>query len=458
MDSEASASGASSARSTENRLAKHINFHCLQCGSKLHLTSFPRLTDFVLACPCCCRKAQYNLHTLLDEALESAARTGSLTELSAALQLGADVDVRVNWKGFEMSPAAVTVAARKPQRYALLRRLIDEKADLDVHDHRDRTLLMNAIYHDDGKLFRLLIEGGANPHMPSDYGCRMFPIHAVFVTKRHHPNLDILQTLLDLGCSPQAVDGQGNPVLKYAAQSGDHISMALIMRALNWHLHAPDCLRPRKLADLLHSSHPSPRHKPPPFTHDLAHPPPAHRPSASSAEAEDEPATATPLGKRPSPRADQSLEHLRGVWEGTGESTGDNSLSSPSSSDAPPVNHASGRALTEYMTLEAAGELSPREQSSPTGPPSPQGSCGSAAIDEMDDDADAPMGVHASDAPSPPCDRPPLRCTADASVQRQPCADGAAFQQHTPPRKRTKPGYAANGGGKAASSSEDRNS
>lgn len=67
---------------------------------------------------------------------------------------------------------------------------------------------MNAIFHDDTKLFRLLIEGSANPHMPSDYGCRMFPIHAVFVTKRGHPNLDILQTLLDMGCSPQ-VGGRG---------------------------------------------------------------------------------------------------------------------------------------------------------------------------------------------------------------------------------------------------------
>jgi len=95
------------------------------------------------------------------------------------------------------------VAARRPQRYAILRRLIEERADLDVHDHRDRTLLVNAIVHDDHKLFRLLIDGGANPHMPTEFGARMLPIHAVFMTKRQHPNLDILQSLLDLGCSPQ---------------------------------------------------------------------------------------------------------------------------------------------------------------------------------------------------------------------------------------------------------------
>ena len=78
---------------------------------------------------------------LLDDALEDATRTGSLTELSAALQLGADVEVRINWHGVELPPAAVTVAMRKPQRCAILRRLIEEKADLDVHDHRDRNQL-----------------------------------------------------------------------------------------------------------------------------------------------------------------------------------------------------------------------------------------------------------------------------------------------------------------------------
>ena len=91
----------------ENQLAQHINFACVQCQSKLHLTNFPRQTEFVLTCPCCKRKGRYNLHQLLDDALEHATRTGSLTELSAALQLGADVEVRVNWRGYEMPPAAV---------------------------------------------------------------------------------------------------------------------------------------------------------------------------------------------------------------------------------------------------------------------------------------------------------------------------------------------------------------
>lgn len=92
----------------ENQLAQHINFACLQCASKLHLTSFPRQTEFVLSCPCCRRKGRYNLNQLLDDALEEATRTGSLIELSAALQLGADVEVRVSWRGYEMPPAAVS--------------------------------------------------------------------------------------------------------------------------------------------------------------------------------------------------------------------------------------------------------------------------------------------------------------------------------------------------------------
>ncbi|KAL3902805.1 MAG: hypothetical protein SGPRY_011917, partial [Prymnesium sp.] len=65
-----------------------------------------------------------------------ATRSGSLVGLNAALQLGADADVRLQWKGFKLPPVAVTVASRKPQRYAMLRRLIEEKADVDVYDHR----------------------------------------------------------------------------------------------------------------------------------------------------------------------------------------------------------------------------------------------------------------------------------------------------------------------------------
>lgn len=96
-------------------------------------------------------------------------------------------------------PSQVTVASRKPQRYAIMRRLIDEKvstrperlrlhtlaaghtgkgtrgtghariissmrrciqADLDVHDHHARTLLVNAIMHNDYKLYQVRTHGG----------------------------------------------------------------------------------------------------------------------------------------------------------------------------------------------------------------------------------------------------------------------------------------------------------
>eukprot|EP00316_Scyphosphaera_apsteinii_P004113 CAMPEP_0119333536 /NCGR_PEP_ID=MMETSP1333-20130426/85364_1 /TAXON_ID=418940 /ORGANISM="Scyphosphaera apsteinii, Strain RCC1455" /LENGTH=397 /DNA_ID=CAMNT_0007343627 /DNA_START=359 /DNA_END=1552 /DNA_ORIENTATION=- len=146
----------------------------------------------------------------------------------------------------DLPPLAYVVAHRKPGRHGMVRRLIDAKADLDVADSADRTVLVNAIEHNDTKLFQLLLERGASPHLPSECARRLSPLHAVFSSKSKHVNIDMLQTLIDLGCSVQACDSENVPVLRYAIQNGEDIPVSLVMRALNWHLHPPDSLKPRR--------------------------------------------------------------------------------------------------------------------------------------------------------------------------------------------------------------------
>lgn len=168
-------------RRRQDALAQHIMFACAGCGKSLRLTRVPQQSDFHLVCPCCRHKGRYNLDCLLDDALEEATLSGDHAVLDAALSLGADVDMRLSCRGGEMTPVAFTVASKCwPGRHSVVRRLIEAKADLDVYDHKDRTLLINAIVHDDLKLFSMLLEGGASPHLPTECVFGRFPLHAVF--------------------------------------------------------------------------------------------------------------------------------------------------------------------------------------------------------------------------------------------------------------------------------------
>ena len=97
------------------------------------------------------------MHQLLDDALEEAVRNASYTEVCAALVLGADVDTRVTVRGSDdprgrldlSTLIGFAVSKRQPGFFTIARRLVEEKADLDVVDHRQRTLLVNAVHHDD---------------------------------------------------------------------------------------------------------------------------------------------------------------------------------------------------------------------------------------------------------------------------------------------------------------------
>ena len=297
----------------QHQLARNIHFACSECQSRLHLTSFPRQIDFSLACPCCKRRGKYNLHQLLDDALEEAVRNASYTEVCAALVLGADVDTRVTVRGsddprgsaLDLSPIGYAVSKRQPGFFTIARRLVEEKADLDVVDHRQRTLLVNAVHHDDRRLFDLLIENGASPHQPTMCENRQWPLHATFQNRRHHPNLEVMRVLLDAGASAQVCDGAGNSVLRYAWCSGDELAVGVVMKALNWHLHAPESLRPRKApAQLPTLGSDEPLAKPTTTRADLSAPPPpppvageagaAKRPAEE--EADDAPAAAADGG------------------------------------------------------------------------------------------------------------------------------------------------------------------
>jgi len=184
------------------------------------------------------------------------------------------------------------------------------------------------------------------------------------------------------------------------------------MRALNWHLHAPDSLRPRKLSELL-SEPPEvdqqSTSKPPAVAHDFSQLPHSsdvlERVEATEAEALEQ-ATGQPaagqqgtvqldkvgiLSKHEQQRAPpHTLDHLRGVWDagsGCGGGGGGDSLdnSSPTSSDLPQFPPASidepmfGRVLHAQDSDRARGELSLAQGAlgaafgSPSGPPSERG-------------------------------------------------------------------------------------
>lgn len=112
------------------------------------------------------------------------------------------------------------------------------------------------------------------------------------------------------------------------------------MRALNWHLHAPDSLRPRKLADIMSPSPEEKGSKGPSTAHDLSQPPPLPIPPSQrvrgqvregGGDAAMEELGAELEGEERSEGAEEgarSLEHLQGVWNAAGDSTGDNSMSS----------------------------------------------------------------------------------------------------------------------------------
>ena len=96
-----------------------------------------------------------------------------------------------------------------------------------------------------------------------------------FQNRRHHPNLEVMRVLLDAGASAQVCDGAGNSVLQYAWCSGDELAVGVVMKALNWHLHAPESPARARRPPSCRRSAPTSRRWPPTTTRaDLSAPPP----------------------------------------------------------------------------------------------------------------------------------------------------------------------------------------
>ncbi len=275
-----------------DRLARRIHFHCCMCGDRLHLTSYPPNNDFNLTCPCCRRKGRYNLHVMLDDALENAIRAPNYEDINAALALGADVDLRITERNIDLTPVSYVVSTRPTGMHAIVRRCVEAKADLDVTDVRDRTLVIAAILHNDMKLLHLLVDRCVSPLLASDCPRHISPLHACFMNDRRYPNLEMIDLLIAIGGSLQATDFNGADVLRYALAKGDELALSNVMRALNWHLHPPDSLKPRRppavlpsvcASDMRISATPTdlsapPASPPPPAAQPPQPPPPAELP------------------------------------------------------------------------------------------------------------------------------------------------------------------------------------
>ena len=234
------------------------------------MTQIPRSPEFQLTCPRCRQKSLYSWHAMVDNALEQAVLNHSMKSLNIALGLGADPEYKMAWHGLALTPAAFAVTQRhRPGRYALMRRLVEEKADLDVHDENDRTLLIHTILNGDLKMFELLLSCGASPHAPSECADRIYPLHAAFMCQPPQRHLEFVTSLLAANCSPQVYDGRGLTPLKYAYLQADGLATAALLRALNWHQYAPESLRPRRPPMLLPASAadpPRPAHPPADFS------------------------------------------------------------------------------------------------------------------------------------------------------------------------------------------------
>ena len=156
--------------------------------------------------------------------LFEAAKEGSVEEVRAALEAGADVNAQDDL--FLSMPPLMHAARRNPNP-DVVRVLLDAGAELEARDWLwGMTSLAHAAWSNDNPdVVRLLLDAGADLNARDEFSDAT-PLHMA----GHNENPDAVRALLDAGADLEARDENGNTPLMHAAlrnQSPDVVRLLL---------------------------------------------------------------------------------------------------------------------------------------------------------------------------------------------------------------------------------------
>src|SRR3989338_374890 len=144
-----------------------------------------------------------------DEALLDAAEKGDLAAMSAALDNGADINV----KGGYWQDSALIKAA-KAGHIEMVKVLVSKGASLNNQDKNGITALMRATVEGHTQIVQILIEAGADINTKDKFGT------AALQDAAGNGHIDIVKMLLSKGAQVNAEDSYGQTAWVLAAERG----------------------------------------------------------------------------------------------------------------------------------------------------------------------------------------------------------------------------------------------
>lgn len=122
-----------------------------------------------------------------------------------------------------LAAGPTVVDAARQHNTALVRTLVQQRADVNATAPDGDTALHWAAYHDDIAMARILIGGGANVNAANRYGVQPLSIAAT------NGSAPMIELLLKAKANPEAASGEGETSLMTAARSGSLAAVKLLI-------------------------------------------------------------------------------------------------------------------------------------------------------------------------------------------------------------------------------------